>query len=235
MTLAFDQPYCAASPFSRLDPRWKLLSLIAAAVAVATLRTPEAAGVALVLAVGLVAFARLPWAWYLRRVGIVALFLAFFVVWMPDGLLPALALLEKGLALVSLMLVLIATAPPEVNLKAAHSLHVPGLLVQLVGMTHRYTYLLADEFGRLRQALRLRGFRNRADLHSYRTVGHVAGTLLVRGHERAERVGQAMRCRGFDGRYRLLNTFRTHPRDVLFGAGVLGLFLLLWVIDLVRL
>jgi cobalt/nickel transport system permease protein len=234
MTLALEQAYCAASPFSRLDPRWKLAALLPAAAAVATLRSPEAAGTSLALAVGLVFLARLPLRWYVWRVGVVAVFLGFFVVWMPEGLLPALAVLAKALAVVTLLLLVIATAPPEVNLKAAHALHVPGLFVQLLGMTYRYVHLLADEFGRLRLALRLRAYRNRADLHSYRTIGHVAGTLLVRGHERAERVGQAMRSRGFDGQYRLLTTFRTRPGDVLFCASVLAGFLLLWAIDVVR-
>ena len=61
----------------------------------------------------------------------------------------------------------------------------------------------------------MRGFRNRADLHSYRTIGQVAGTLLVRSQERSERVGQAMRCRGFDGEFRSLHDFRTTAGDVL--------------------
>jgi cobalt/nickel transport system permease protein len=107
------------------------------------------------------------------------------------------------------------TAPWEVTLKAAHALRVPGLLVQLVALTYRYLHLLVEEVGRLRIALRVRGYRNRASLHSYRTVGHVAGTLLVRSSERAERVGQAMRCRGFDGRFRSLVDFATRPPDVL--------------------
>ncbi len=94
---------------------------------------------------------------------------------------------------------------------------------------HSYVFVLADEFARLRIALRLRGFRNRASLHSYRTVGHVTGTLLVRGAAQAERVAQAMRCRGFDGRFRSWHDFRTRPADLLFflcvisaGAGLLA-------------
>ena len=64
-------------------------------------------------------------------------------------------------------------------------------------------------------ALRVRGYRNRANLHSYRTIGAVTGALLVRGWERGERVGHAMRCRGFDGRFRSLSEFRTTAADVL--------------------
>ena len=102
---------------------------------------------------------------------------------------------------------MLATAPLEVTLKAAHALRVPGLLVQLALLSYRYLFVLGDELARLRVALRVRGYRHRANWHSYRTVGHVAGTLLVRGYERAERVGQAMRCRGFDGRFRSLTEF----------------------------
>ena len=127
----------------------------------------------------------------------------------------ALLVFCKGMTVVALMLVLLATAPLDATLKAAHALYVPGVLVQLAVLTYRYLFVLAGELGRLRLALRVRGYRNRATRHSYRTVGHVAGTLLVRSYERAERVGQAMRCRGFDGRFRTLTEFRTTPRDLL--------------------
>src|SRR5207302_4583571 len=121
----------------------------------------------------------------------------------------------KALTVITLVVVLMATAPLNVTLQAAHALHVPGLLVQLAMLTQRYLFLLSAELARLRVALRVRGYRNRATRHSYRTVGHIAGTLLVRGYERAERVGQAMRCRGFDGQFRSLAAFRTRPVDVL--------------------
>jgi cobalt/nickel transport system permease protein len=123
---------------------------------------------------------------------------------------------------VTLVLSLWATSPWQVTLKAARALRLPGLLVQLLGLTYRYLFLLAEEMQRLRVALRVRGYRNRADLHSYRTVGQVAGTLLVRSHERAERVGQAMRCRGFDGTYRTLADFRTRGADVLAFGLIVG-------------
>jgi len=99
---------------------------------------------------------------------------------------------------------------------------VPGLLVHLALLSYRYLFVLADELARLRVALRVRGYRNRATRHSYRTAGHVAGTLLVRGYERAERVGQAMRCRGFDGRFRSVTAFRTTKADLLFCLLVAG-------------
>ena len=41
-----------------------------------------------------------------------------------------------------------------------------GLLVQLTLLSYRYLFLLADELGRLRIALRVRGYRNRVAAHS---------------------------------------------------------------------
>jgi cobalt/nickel transport system permease protein len=120
------------------------------------------------------------------------------------------------------MLVWLTTAPLTDTLKAAHALRVPGVLVQLVLLTYRYLFVLSAELNRLRIALRVRGYRNRANQHSYRTVGHVAGTLLVRGSEQAERVAQAMRCRGFDGQFRSLSEFRTGLGDIVFFLAVIA-------------
>jgi cobalt/nickel transport system permease protein len=241
MTLAFDLPSGLTSPVGRLDPRWKLAALLPAAGLVAALRSPGPALAAVLGAWVLAALARLPLRWYAVRLGVVVLFLTLFAGFLPftahegetpwavgplelspRGLELAALILLKGVAVLTLVLVLWATAPWQVTLRAAHALRVPGVVVHLIALTYRYLFLLAEEVGRIRIALRVRGYRNRASLHSYRTVGHVAGTLLVRSAERAERVGQAMRCRGFDGRFRSLADFRTRPRDVLAFALVLG-------------
>jgi cobalt/nickel transport system permease protein len=227
MTLAFSLPPRTDSPLARLDPRWKLAALLLAAVATALLRTAPAALLALAGALLLAGLARLPLRWYLGRLAALALFLVLFAAPLPfflpqGGSELALLVSTKAVALVTLLLVGLATAPLDATLKAAHALRVPGLLVQLVLLSYRYLFVLADELTRLRIALRVRGYRNRPNRHSYRTVGHVAGTLLVRGYERAERVGQAMRCRGFTGQFRSLTAFRTRPADVLLFLAVAG-------------
>ncbi len=199
--------------------------LIFAAVA-ATLHTLRVAAVALIAAMLLALLARLPLRWFLQRLGAAALFFALFALplpwllgdgpgWSWHGVEAALLLTAKAITLITLFLTAQATAPLETTLKAAHALRIPGLLVQLGLLTYRYVFVLADELRRLRIALRVRGYRNRVRRHSYRTAGHVAGTLLVRGYERAERVGQAMRCRGFDGQFRSLTAFATRPADVM--------------------
>jgi cobalt/nickel transport system permease protein len=210
------------SLLSRVDPRWKLAAILLAIVGISALRGPAAAALALLGAVMLAWLGRLPWRWCLVRLGTMLIMVAPFMLLLPflspegpqPGIHAALTLGFKAASVVLLILVILATAPLSDTLKAAQSLRIPGLLIQLGMLTYRYIFVLAGELGRLRTAVRVRGYRNRPGLHSYRTIGNLSGTLLVRGYEQAERVGQAMRCRGFDGRFRSLHTFRTRPADV---------------------
>jgi len=213
-----------ASVVGRFDPRWRLAALVLAGVGVLMLRALPAAALALLLAALLALLARLPRRWSGQRLGLLLLALTPFLALLAwSDVAAAVVLLCKTLALALLMLVLLATAPLPVTLRAAQALHVPNLLVQLALLTYRYVFVLAGELTRLRLALRVRGYRNRPTVHCYRTVGHVAGTLLVRGYEQAERVEHAMRARGFDGRFRTLQDWRTRPADVLAFLVIVGL------------
>jgi cobalt/nickel transport system permease protein len=241
MTLALATLPSLDSPLGRLDARWRLAALLGAATAAAAVRSLPAAAAALVGAWLLALVARLPAVWYFQRLAGVAAVLLLFAAPLPfllegpgpswqwgpvhvwaHGLVAAGTLLAKALAVITILIVLLATAPLDATLKAARALRIPGLFVQLALLSYRYVFVLIDELRRLRVALRVRGYRNRPTLHSYRTLSHVTGSLLVRGHERAERVSQAMRCRGFDGQFRSLTAFQTRAVDVLASAVILG-------------
>jgi cobalt/nickel transport system permease protein len=249
MTLPLVQRDVPDSPPARWDARWKLAALVFAAFAIAALDGLGPSVVALVLGLALLMLARLPGRWVRGRLGLFALAALPFLLVLPftldtggpgwsvgpvpiseRGLVVGLAVFARCLAIGCLALVLVGTAPLHHTLAAAHKLRAPGLLVLVAGLAYRYTYLLADEYKRVRVALRTRGFRVRADRHGYRTIGHVAGAVLVRGADRAERVADAMRCRGFDGSYHTTTAFRTHSADVFaflgFVAATVGL--LLW-------
>ena len=250
MTLNLSPPPCTQSPLSRLDPRWKLAFLFLAGLAVVFVQTMTAALAAFAFALVLAVLGRLPARWSCERLAAALVFVGLFalplplLLWAeeppwhlgpltvsPHGTRVALLLLLKTATLVLLALVGLSTAPLDANLKAARALRVPGLLVHLVLLTYRYLFVLGDELARLRIALRVRGFRNRAGWHAWRTAGAAAGTLLVRGCERAERVSQAMRCRGFDGQFRSLAVFRTTAADVLSFLLVVGLSAGVLVLD----
>lgn len=222
------------SPLARWDARWKLAAIVLAAFGVAVLDHLAPAVVALVLGLLLLAFTGLPRRWVRDRLGLFALAALPFMLVLPftfgtdgpgwgvgpvhiseRGLVSGLAVLCRGLGIGCLALMLIATAPLHRTLAAANRLKVPGVLVLVTGLAYRYAFLLADEFRRIRIALRTRGFRMQANGHGYRTLGQATGAILVRGADRAERVAEAMRCRGFDGRFHTTMTFCTTAADII--------------------
>jgi cobalt/nickel transport system permease protein len=247
---------CPDSPLRRFDPRWKLAALVIALVTAACLQTLPAAAIALAGAGVLAVLARLPARAYLDRLKTLLPALLLFTIFVPfvapsdsgsqaeaweagglirfssSGLRLALLLVLKALAIFTIALALAASTPTNTCLQAAASLRVPGRAVHLAMLTYRYLFLFSAELSRLRLALRVRGYRNRPTMHCYRTIGNVAGTLLVRSSERGERVAQAMRCRGFDGRFRSLTVFRTRAADVAGFIAIAGGYgaLLAWEI-----
>lgn len=237
MSMAFDVPGSVDGPMRQLDARWKLVGIIPTCIILAAVNDLRAAALGLAGALALAAAARVPPLRLARRlVPVAALLVALFVgtifvapagetSWTigPFAISPArleglARVFLKTMALVTLVIVLFETTPLDELAQGARGLGVPGPLILIGLLSQRYVFLLAEEFGRLRTALRVRGFRARAGRHTYRTIGQVAGTLLVRGHDRAERVHQAMLCRGFDGRFRTLHAPRTTPANLAFVA-----------------
>jgi cobalt/nickel transport system permease protein len=248
MTLSIAFPIRTDCPLGLIDPRWKLASLIIAAIVVAALHALGPALAALASALLLVVLARPPLGWFASRLAVVFVLLGLFLVFLPfanhgdevrifgmlspRGMTLAAVLLLKALALLSILLAAAVSAPLDIHLKALCALRFPGVLIHLLGLTARYLVVIHEEFVTMRIALRTRGYRQGTSLASLRTVGHVGGMLLVRASDRAECVAQALRSRGFDGRFRSLTAFHTRPMDVAFGAGVIALAAALLAWDL---
>ncbi|HET6573919.1 MAG TPA: cobalt ECF transporter T component CbiQ [Fimbriiglobus sp.] len=249
MTLAFRDPTIPDSPLARWDPRWKLAAFLLMTIAAVLMQHPGPAVAAVAFALVLALVGRVRTSVIAGRVGLLLLATLPFVVFVPltqgadspgwdvgplhvsrPGLIAAAVVALRVLSVGLLALVLTRTAPLSLTLAAAHALRVPGVLVQVSQLAYRYTFVLAAEARRLRIALRTRGFRARTDRHTYRTLGHAVGSLLVRGGDRADRVADAMRCRGFDGTYRTAAAFRTTAADVLsftfLAAGTIALVLI---------
>jgi cobalt/nickel transport system permease protein len=245
----FKLPNVPDSPLARWEARWKLAGILLAALMVASITQLAPAATGLLIGLLLVIIARLPTRWVLVRLSLFTTPTVPFLVILPftlgqdtgswqigwvevsqSGLAAGLSVCCRCLAIGCFALVLIGTAPWHVTLAAAHQLKVPGVLVLMIGMAYRYTILFADEFRQLRIALRTRGFKMRFRRHAYRTLAQATGALLVRGHERAERVAHAMRCRGFQGRFPVSTVNRMTLSDIVKFLILLVLIcsLLLW-------
>jgi len=148
-----------------------------------------------------------------------------------DGRRLALVIGLKANAIVLSVAVLLAGLDSVTLGHALGHLKMPQKLIHLLLFTVRYLDVLDREYVRLRAAMKVRGFRPRVNWHTYRTIGHLVGMLLVRSLDRSERVVAAMKCRGFRGRFYLLDHFAFSARDIGFTTLVLASVSLLAMLE----
>jgi len=232
----------------RLDPRVRIVVAIAFSLVIAVSRRFPAVGAGLALGLLLALAARLPLVATLKRLIPLNLFMLVLLAVLPlttpgsvlvqvgplsaskAGLLLAAAVTVKGNAILLCLTALLATMEIVTLGHALGHLWVPEKLTHLLLFTVRYLDLLHHEYSRLAGAMKVRCFRARMNAHTYRTVAWLVGMLLVRSLDRSERIVAAMKCRGFRGRFYVLEHFAFAGRDAAFGAlSLLVLLALIWV------
>ncbi|MBM4289438.1 MAG: cobalt ECF transporter T component CbiQ [Deltaproteobacteria bacterium] len=220
----------------RLDPRGKVVvaALFSVLMAVATSFVTLLGGLALALI--WLALGRLGLKKALGRLLLVNSFIVFLWFVLPftypgESLVKVgpLTASREGIAFTGLitlksntiiigLMALVATAPVVTLGQAMHSLRLPDKLCHLLLFTYRYLHVFELEYQRLSQAMKIRGFQPRTNIHTYRSYAYLAAMLLVRSYDRADRVFQAMVCRGFHGVFYSLKTFSWQRRDSVFLA-----------------
>jgi cobalt/nickel transport system permease protein len=149
-----------------------------------------------------------------------------------EGVLYASQITLKCNAILLAMIALMATIPIFTLGHAMSKLYFPEKMIHLLLFTYRYIHVIFQEYHRLINAMRIRGFIPGTNLHTYRSYAYLLGMLLVKSYDRAERVHKAMLCRGFSGKYYTLSRFSVKIRDILYLslmlAAILGLVILQW-------
>ncbi|MBI5293433.1 MAG: cobalt ECF transporter T component CbiQ [Chloroflexi bacterium] len=233
-----------------LDPRVKVLGILALLLAVSLSRSLAVIAGLYVVALLLAWASSIPMGFFIKRVWLLLPFFtgmialpAFFItpgpplVQLPLGLVitrtgaqTALFLLLRVSTSVSLAILLVLTTPWNGVLKALSVLRVPDAFILILGMTYRYIYLLLhttnDMF--LSRQSRIIGRMSTAD--ERRMIAATAGTLLSKSLHLSSEVYLAMQSRGFRGHPRTMDTFRMRPRDWLWGGAlVLAAALAVWL------
>ena len=225
------------SLWHRMDPRVKMVGLFGFAVVTAVSDRLELLLAA--LALGLIALfaARLD----LRKVGfriaVVNGFVLFLWLFLPfttpgetiaqwgwlavhrEGVALAFAITLKTNAIIAATIALIGTSTVFSLVHALTHMGIPDKLVHLFFFCYRYIAVIHEEYTRLRVALKMRAFRARTDIHTYRTVAYMLGMLFVRTYERSQRIYQAMLLRGFTGTFYTLDHFHMRRTDWLALVG----------------
>jgi cobalt/nickel transport system permease protein len=229
----------------RLDPRCKLIIAFLLTFIIALSNNEVSLLLAVVFAVLSIFIARLKLKMVFKRllvvnifIGVLWLFLPFTtagkVIWTlgplhttNEGIIRVLLITVKCNTIILILISYIATIPLITLVQALARLRLNKKLVQLLFFSFRYLSVVYMEFNRLHTSAKIRGFRPKTNQHTYKTYSLLIGMLLVRSWERAERVHQAMLCRGFDGNFYSLKSFSIKKMDVMFL--IFGILLLLGI------
>lgn len=199
------------------DLRIRIITVVCALFIFTPVRQllPAAVGTLAVLTLYLIKQQNLPW----RRLFHLEGFLILLLITLPftidgteifsigplvasqEGLLRAIILIFKVTASVLLLSFYFASEDPMDIGRALRGLYLPESLVRLFVAVVRYIHLIHAEFNRLHESMRARGFKPKSSWHTWRSYGYLLGMLLVRAIDRAERIEQAMRLRGYNGKF----------------------------------
>ena len=223
-----------------LDPRLKVVALLLFLLAVSLSHN-------LVVITGLYIFAlvlafasRVPLGFFIKRVwvfipfftGIVALPALFMtpgptLVQLPlgiaitrTGVLTASFLLLRVGTSVSLAVLFVLSTPWNSVLKALGVLHVPDVIVLMLGMTYRYIHLLLHTTFDMFLSRKSRVLKRMSGVEERRLMAATGGALLGKSLQISSEVYLAMESRGFRNYPRTMDTFQMRWIDWIAGLVV---------------
>jgi cobalt/nickel transport system permease protein len=222
-----DQYRDGSSLIHRLDPRTKVLCALAFILTASLLPAGEWLQYALLLSVPLfVSSLALGGPGYALRRSFIVLPFALAAITLPftapgervtilgglsvsvEGTMRFLSIVLKSWISAQMAILLVATTAFPDLLWGLRALHVPRVLVSIVGLMYRYIFVLTDEAMRLMRARAARsgavdGRRAGGRLAwRGRVTGGMVGNLALRSLERSERIYDAMVARGYTGEVR---------------------------------
>ncbi|MEA3470301.1 MAG: cobalt ECF transporter T component CbiQ [Thermodesulfobacteriota bacterium] len=237
-----------------VDPRVKIVVSVLFSVVVAVSNNLHSLLVALSVSVILAVLARLSIIRIYRHLLLANGLILFLWVFLPFAFkgeelfsLGPLVLSKEGVMYAlritvkcnTILLIMIATLSTTSVFNLGHAmgqLRVPDKIIHLFLFTYRYIHVIFQEYLRLTNAMKVRGFVPRSNIHTYRSYAYLVGMLLVRSYDRAERIHSAMLLRGFDGRYYSLNQFSIGRGDILYLSAmliaILGLVWMQWAVTI---
>jgi cobalt ECF transporter T component CbiQ len=228
----------------RLDPRAKLVGLLALVLAAAFSHSLLVITALLVVAVTLALLSRIPVTSVLSGVwlGSLGLTLALALpalVFTPgdpatvvplvgwtitrQGLTAAARLVLRVETAATLGFLLVSTTPWGHVLKALRALHVPVVFVVILGMTYRYILLMLETAHEMFEGRRSRTVGRMPPAEHRRAALQTAGVLLNRVNDLGNDVYLAMQARGFRGEVHLLDEFRMRVFDWVALTSLVGL------------
>ncbi len=223
------------SPVHRIDPRVKVICVLAFVVLATTSMNVYSLIVSLAILGIILVVAHVPPTWGYSRALIVIPFAGTFALvkaftvpgtviaswgWLTitmQGLIIAINLLLRSYVCVLSIVLLTSTTPFSTLLASLERLHVPPLITSMLSFTYRYIFVFVDEGERLGRAKTSRCIEEATYRLRLRADARTIGMVFIRAYERGERIYRSMLARGFEGKINTLDSMHIRMYDVASG------------------
>ncbi len=224
----------------RIDPRFRVAAAVFYSFSVALCYEFPSLLAALFFSLSAVVVSGVSLKMVFKRLAVVNIFIVLFWLVLPltyagnisyslgpvtislAGIVLAAKITLKSNAILLVLISFIATMTFATLGHSLSRLKIPEKLVFLLMITYRYIFVIQQEYQKILRSIKVRGFIPKTTLHTYKTFAYVVGMLLIRASERADRVYNAMRCRGFKGKYYSLTEFDADAKSWIFVTIVTG-------------
>ncbi len=125
-----------------------------------------------------------------------------FSIWnivITEGMVSFCSILLKTILTVMAVLILIATTSINDLVYVMISFKIPSIIVIQIMMTYRYIRVLLEEISVMYHAYILRAPKEKGI--KLKDMGSFLGQLIIRSFDRADRIYDAMKCKGFEGSF----------------------------------
>jgi len=247
-----DQLAMGETSMHRLDSRAKVLVTICYLLCVVSFGRYEISAMLPFLAYPafLIAVGNLPAGFILRKILLVVPFALLIGIFNPmfdrqvilqlgpldiwGGWVSCGSILLRATLTASVAFILVALTGFPAICEALEKLGMPRVFAVQLLFLYRYIFVLTDEGVRMARARQLRTFGKRG--FGVRQFGSLAGQLLLRTWDRAERIHMAMLARGFSGEFRTLRgQSRFGRREMIFMVGWAVFFILCRIFNIPQL
>lgn len=121
-----------------------------------------------------------------------------FIKFKLSGSVQAMNMVIRVLSIITVGIAMVHTTALQGLSGKLKKMHIPVLLVDIGMMTGRYIIVIGEDYSKMKNSRRLRGYeQNKSIARFFSVIVPTAATILIRGFDQSEKVFHAMHMRGY--------------------------------------
>ncbi|MBE9221884.1 cobalt ECF transporter T component CbiQ [Cyanobacterium stanieri LEGE 03274] len=216
MKLFLDRYAYLNSPIHRWEQKPKFIALMSLIMAFSFINKLKLLPVMVLTTVFFFVISKLPITFLISRLRYPGLFIIGLIIFLPfvigeniifnwsfisvkiEGILMVIVIIIRFLSILTISLILFATAPFISTLKTLQSLGLSPIINDMMLLTYRYLEQMGDRLLTMEKALQLKGFKlHKLSRRNLKIIANLIASLLIRSYEESKLVYQAMILRGY--------------------------------------